>query len=145
MNIASEYTSSFATRKYLNVRSFPEGDRNCYKVGVRRGSTYLIRATFVYGNYDGQNQLPEFDMHIGPNKWTTVQPVNVSTITLREIINVAAMNYTDICLVNTGYGTPFISALEFRPLNNASYRTESGSLLLFARLDVGSSTNGTVR
>ncbi|KAJ4717965.1 protein kinase family protein [Melia azedarach] len=50
-----------------------------------------------------------------------------------------------ICLANTGSGTPFISALELRALKNSSYSTQSGSLLLFFRLDIGSITNETIR
>ena len=49
--------------------------------------------------------------------------------------------------MNKGLGTPFISALELRPLNNSIYDTEFGtsaSLVLFQRLDVGS-TNGSGR
>ncbi|GLT72543.1 hypothetical protein SLA2020_444680 [Shorea laevis] len=36
-----------------NLRSFPQGNRNCYTINVTRGTKYLIRATFLYGNYDG--------------------------------------------------------------------------------------------
>ncbi|KAK0595669.1 hypothetical protein LWI29_008876 [Acer saccharum] len=40
-----------------NLRSFPQGTRNCYtlKLKLEQGTknNYLIRAVFVYGNYDG--------------------------------------------------------------------------------------------
>ncbi|KAK9923517.1 hypothetical protein M0R45_031933 [Rubus argutus] len=46
-----------------HVRSFPRGKRNCYRVNITSGTEYLVRATFFYGNYDGLNKLPKFDLH----------------------------------------------------------------------------------
>ncbi|CAL9009888.1 unnamed protein product, partial [Prunus brigantina] len=114
-------------RPYESVRSFPEGARNCYKINVTRGNKYLIRASFVYGNYDGPDKIPEFELHLGPNLWDTVRFENASDAdTDKELIYVPLRNYIHVCLVNTGSGVPFISALELRPLPNASYKTESG-------------------
>ena len=45
----------------------------------------------------------------------------------------------------TGMGTPFISALELRKLNASMYETQSGSLALARRLDIGSTSNDIVR
>ncbi|KAF2323512.1 hypothetical protein GH714_035857 [Hevea brasiliensis] len=144
--ISMKISTEFRTYDQLqNLRSFPEGNRNCYKVGLKKGGKYLIRATFMYGNYDGQNQAPQFDIHLGSSKWDTVETINATMIISKEIIHVTTMNDLLVCLANTGSGTPFISALELRPLKNASYKTESGSLVLFTRLDVGSTTNQTVR
>ncbi|XP_058004065.1 putative leucine-rich repeat receptor-like protein kinase At2g19210 [Hevea brasiliensis] len=145
MKISTEFRTYDIDQQLQNLRSFPEGNRNCYKVGLKKGSKYLIRATFVYGNYDGQNQAPQFDIHLGSSKWDTVETINATMIISKEIIHVTTENDLLVCLANTGSGTPFISALELRPLKNASYKTESGSLVLFARLDVGSTTNQTVR
>ncbi|CAK7356801.1 unnamed protein product [Dovyalis caffra] len=132
-------------RQLWHVRSFPQGDRHCYNVTVTKGNKYLIRARFMYGNYDGQNELPEFDLHLGPNKWDVVKISDASDTVDKEIINISTWNYVYICVVNTGYGTPFVSALEIRPSKNDSYVTQSGSLMSYLRLDIGSSTNQTVR
>ncbi|KAI5336916.1 hypothetical protein L3X38_016185 [Prunus dulcis] len=121
---------------YWSVRSFPEGARNCYKINVTRGNKYLIRASFVYGNYDGQDKIPEFELHLGPNLWDTVS-LETSVSTNKELIYVPLRNYIHVCLVNTGSGVPFISALELRPLPNASYQTKTGSLALVSRYDTG--------
>ncbi|CAA6667505.1 unnamed protein product [Spirodela intermedia] len=49
-----------------NLRSFPNGTRNCYTLSpVQSGDRYLIRAGFLYGNYDGRGSPPIFDLHIG--------------------------------------------------------------------------------
>ena len=125
----------------MNVRSFPEGARNCYTLEPEKGkgNNYLIRAVFMYGNYDSKNQLPVFKLHLGVDEWDTINFNNSSQTVRKEIIHVPKTDYIDVCLVNNGSGTPFISALELRPLGNSSYnKTESGSLLLFNRWDIGS-------
>ncbi|ONI15687.1 hypothetical protein PRUPE_3G055600 [Prunus persica] len=127
---------------YWSVRSFPEGARNCYKINVTRGNKYLIRASFLYGNYDGQDKIPEFELHLGPNLWDTVS-LRTSEPNDKELIYVPLRNYIHVCLVNTGSGVPFISALELRPLPNASYQTKTGSLALVSRYDTGQRHNRT--
>ncbi|XP_048423184.1 probable LRR receptor-like serine/threonine-protein kinase At4g29180 isoform X2 [Pyrus x bretschneideri] len=132
-----------------DLRSFPQGNKNCYvlKPEAGNGSLNLIRATFLYGNYDGENKLPEFDLYLSVNFWSTVRFENASDIVTKEIIGFAQSNTMDICLINKGLGTPFISALEFRPLNSSTYGTEFGtsaSLVLIERLDIRQG-NGTGR
>lgn len=95
----------------------------------------MIRASFLHGNYDNLNKLPGFDLYLGPNLWDSVKFTNVSHPVLKEIIHVPSMNYAYVCLVNTNLGTPFISALEIRPLVKSIYPTESKSLVVFARLN----------
>ncbi|KAM7254533.1 hypothetical protein ACFE04_003913 [Oxalis oulophora] len=55
-----------------NLRIFPEGLRNCYNVKVKKATRYLIRTTFLYGNYDGKSEAPEFDIHLGANFWSSI-------------------------------------------------------------------------
>uniref|UniRef100_A0A7N2MKW5 non-specific serine/threonine protein kinase n=1 Tax=Quercus lobata TaxID=97700 RepID=A0A7N2MKW5_QUELO len=131
------------------LRSFPLGNKNCYtlKPTAGKGNLYLIRASFLYGNYDGLNKFPEFDIYFDVNLWTSLKFREASEPVITEIIGYAQSDNIHICLVNKGLGTPFISALELRPLNNSIYDTEFGtsaSLVLFQRLDVGS-TNGSGR
>ncbi|KAI4355560.1 hypothetical protein L6164_004320 [Bauhinia variegata] len=128
-----------------SLRSFPQGIRNCYKINITSGSRYLIRATFLYGNYDGQNELPQFDLLLGANKWETVTINNASISQNFELIHVPTFDYIQICLANTGQGTPFISAIELRPLPNDTYVTQFGSLSRYLRLDLGSTSNLSYR
>lgn len=150
-NISSQY--SYPNNPNLplplsDLRSFPQGNRNCYTLKAGgRGSLHLIRAYFLYGNYDGENKLPEFDLYNGVNFWSSVRFRDASEQVLMEIISKADSDVTNICLVNKGLGTPFISALELRPLNSSIYSTEFGgsaSLLLFKRWDIGA-INGSGR
>ncbi|KAG9149809.1 hypothetical protein Leryth_024782 [Lithospermum erythrorhizon] len=142
------YTSStLVERAYLNVRSFPEGKRNCYilRPALGKSNKYLIRAIFLYGNYDGKDAFPEFDLHLGVDYWYTVRINDASLYYESEVIHVPSSDTIYICLVNTGKGTPFISSLELRPLNNTMYPTSSGSLSLVGRFDFGNNGFRTVR
>lgn len=145
--ISSKFTSATLIPQLTNVRSFPEGAKNCYTLRPKNGknNNYLIRAFFMYGNYDSKDQPPEFKLHLGVEEWDTVNITHSDKIVRREIIHVPKTDDIYVCLANTGSGTPFISALELRPLDNSTYTTESGSLELFTRVDVGSTTNETVR
>ncbi|GAU24786.1 hypothetical protein TSUD_356160 [Trifolium subterraneum] len=123
------------------VRSFPNGVRNCYRINVTSGTKYLIRASFYYGNYDDLSDPPQFDLHFGANLWDTVKLLsNESYIITREIIYTTSQDYIQPCLVNTGSGIPFISAIELRPLNNSNYVTyysPKSVLSTFLRYDLG--------
>ncbi|KAF8083409.1 hypothetical protein N665_0775s0011 [Sinapis alba] len=130
--INDSYKTLFQQQTWT-LRSFLEGRRNCYTFNLKENSKYLIRGTFVYGNYDGLNQIPEFDLHIGPNKWTSVTLGGVANASIYEIIHVLTQDRLQVCLIKTGETTPFISSLELRPLNNNTYLTQSGSLMSFAR------------
>ncbi|CAN8253316.1 unnamed protein product [Cochlearia groenlandica] len=122
-------------KPYIRLRYFPDGIRNCYSLIVEKNRKYLVRARFVYGNYDNLNTYPEFDLHLGPNLWTTIDLQKLVNGTVQEIIHIPTSNSLQICIVKTGTTTPLISALELRPLGkDDSYPTTSGSLNLFARL-----------
>ena len=127
-------------RNAKNLRSFPQGTRNCYTLRPEQGknNNYLIRAIFVYGNYDGENQIPVFDLHLGVNEWTTVDLTNAGPYGLyRDVIHVPLTDYIDVCLINTGSGVPFISSLELRHLENSIYQTQGRALTKIMGYDIG--------
>ncbi|CAH2065220.1 unnamed protein product, partial [Thlaspi arvense] len=115
-------------KSYVTLRYFPDGIRNCYNLGVKQGTNYLIRVTVLYGNYDRLNIYPKFDLYIGPNFWVKIGEKEEISGQTEEIIYIPRSNYLDLCLVKTGTSTPMISSLELRPLANDVYITESGSL-----------------
>ena len=121
-------------RPYNVLRYFPDGVRHCYDINVKQGTNYLIRAAFLYGNYDGHNIIPRFDLYIRPNIWTAVEPNQYDLE--QEIIHMTKSNSLEICLVKTGQTTPFISSLELRTLRNDIYISPSGSLKLIRRVDM---------
>ncbi|KAI9107842.1 hypothetical protein K1719_021178 [Acacia pycnantha] len=145
--ISIEFISENLESTYRNVRSFPEGKRNCYTLRHPEGrnTVYLLRASFKYGNYDGLNQPPKFDLYIGVNKWDTISFNNASQIVIKEILHVPPMDVVHVCLLKTDKGTPFMSALQMRHLHNSIYNNKSQTLALYKRLDFGSTTNEIVR
>ncbi|KAK7826644.1 putative lrr receptor-like serine/threonine-protein kinase [Quercus suber] len=156
-DISPEYYSSMVSPNYVrqikNLRSFSQGTKNCYTLKPEQGksSNYLIRAFFFYGNYDNKNQPPKFDVYVGGNFWTTVGSSELYQLyppweTFPDIIHVPLSDTIFVCLINTGSGIPFISALELRPLSKSIYPTNFGALSFGSRLDIGTSSHmGLIR
>ncbi|KAM0839454.1 hypothetical protein ACQ4PT_060304 [Festuca glaucescens] len=148
-NISVEYITPSYSKRYLNVRSFPGARRSCYTIPAPApaGSKYLIRATFIYGNYDGLNRLPVFDLHLGVNFWTTVNITRPGMAQIAEVIAFVPGEYVQVCLVDTGSGTPFISGLDLRPMTNKLYAQANATqaLVLVERTNFGVSDLSLVR
>ncbi|CAL9166028.1 unnamed protein product, partial [Musa hybrid cultivar] len=138
-DVLPAYVSDLAQR-YLTVRSFPDGPRNCYTFkSMTPGLKYLIRATFLYGNYDFKNSLSiQFDLYLGVNLWKTITLTDPSSYFLTEAITEATADFISVCLVNTGRGTPFISGLDLRPMVASLYPlvNASRSLVLLDRFNM---------
>ncbi|KAI3411530.1 Protein kinase domain-containing protein [Psidium guajava] len=128
MQVSSQVIYQNNRQQSKNLRIFPNGTRNCYTLMLDegKGNTYLVRASFWYGNYDGKNQAPAFDLHIDGNYWFTM---NSSSYIYEEIIYTPPRDYIQVCLVNTDSGVPFISILELRLLDNSTYQINSGALV----------------
>ncbi|TVU09247.1 hypothetical protein EJB05_42701 [Eragrostis curvula] len=142
--LSSTYGSQQPNR-FLTLRSFPSGKRNCYTLPTVADAKYLVRMEIFYGNYDGRNSSPgtvEFDLYLGPNFWDTVY---VDLGTAHEAIFIAWASWVPVCLVNTGRGTPFVSALDLRPLGPALYPSVTPGLTMttYNRLNMGGSTSFT--
>ena len=119
--------------KYLfTLRSFPRGKKNCYTFQTTpgTGNRYLIRATFLYGNYDSLNLLPTFDLTLGAETWSTIVIEDSSKVVRKEIIHILSSDHVHVCLIKTGTSTPFISALELRHLNDTESPYSIGSASL---------------
>ncbi|KAL0887220.1 hypothetical protein Bca101_011203 [Brassica carinata] len=108
-------------KPYRTLRYFPNGTRNCYNLSVETGRNYLIRAFFMYANYDGLNIIPNFDLYLGPNLWETIDLQGKVLGARAELLHIPTSNSLQICLVKTGTTIPFISTLEIRPMGNDSY------------------------
>ncbi|GAU26733.1 hypothetical protein TSUD_317310 [Trifolium subterraneum] len=92
------------TRKqYMTLRHFPADSRKyCYTLDVVSRTRYLLRATFLYGNFDNNNVYPKFDISIGATDWSTIV---ISDANTTESDSVKKANY----LVDVAYGTKKIS------------------------------------
>lgn len=128
-NISGEYVVPLLARQVQNLRSFPNGTRNCY----------TLRSLV-----SGLNRPPAlFDLYIGVNFWMAV--VNMSSsldqeggMVITEAIVVVPDDFVQVCLVNTAAGTPFISGLEPRSLKRTLYpqATTAQGLVNRARFNV---------
>ncbi|KAJ9130023.1 hypothetical protein P3X46_035049 [Hevea brasiliensis] len=136
-------TEDFFDRLCKNLRSFPTGKKNCYTLRPEQGKNhnYFIKALFCYGNYDRKNEPPEFDIYIGVNYWLTVEGLSSTSWTAYSIFHFSSTNIIHVCLVNTNFGVPFISALDLHPLTDYIYRSEFGSLDLYARYQLSHPTD----
>ncbi|CAA0287534.1 unnamed protein product [Arabidopsis thaliana] len=138
-SIKQGYRTQFQQQTW-NLRSFPQGIRNCYTLNLTIGDEYLIRANFLHGGYDDKPST-QFELYLGPNLWSTVTTTNETEASIFEMIHILTTDRLQICLVKTGNATPFISALELRKLMNTTYLTRQGSLQTFIRADVGATVN----
>jgi hypothetical protein len=123
------------------LRVFPSGVRNCYALPTVAGSKYLVRTIINYGNYDGKNSSSlEFDLYLGPNFWKTAYADPTGSYA-SEAIFMAWAGWAPVCLVNTGRGTPFLTALELRQLGDALYPLVTPGLIIsmYTRENMGSS------
>ncbi|XP_013584863.1 PREDICTED: probable LRR receptor-like serine/threonine-protein kinase At1g05700 [Brassica oleracea var. oleracea] len=145
----SKSVSFTAQRQLQTLRCFPEGARNCYTLTPKqgKGKKYLVRASFMYGNYDGENGSPEFDLFLGGNIWDTVFLTNGSVVVSKEVVYLSQAERIFVCLGNKGKGTPFMSTLELRFLgnDNTTYDSPNGALFFSRRWDFGSLMDSPVR
>jgi hypothetical protein len=139
MFIAPEHnlTTLYYGNMMNSLRTFPEGERNCYTLKPREGKNqnYYVRAFFYYGNYDSKNQAHKFDLYIGVNYWATV--VDDKDGTYNSIIHYSVTDTIYVCLVNTGSGVPFINGLDLRFMNDSPYKTMNGFLIHVVHADLG--------
>ncbi|XP_078427990.1 putative LRR receptor-like serine/threonine-protein kinase At1g51820, partial [Wolffia australiana] len=85
---------------------------------IKLNTKYRVTGEFGYANYNGLGRPPRFDLYLGVNLWTTVESRDHN---LEEIIFIAGGESVQVCLVNTGGGTPFISVLDLRPVPSSLY------------------------
>jgi hypothetical protein len=141
--VAPEYdlTTLYYGKMVNSLRIFPEGERNCYTLKPIQGKNqnYYVRAFFRYGNYDSKNQTQiKFDLYIGVNYWATVEETFENKYWINyDIIHYSVTDTIYVCLVNTGFGVPFISGLDLLFMNDSSYRSMNGSLLRRVQADLG--------
>ena len=89
----------------------------------------------MYGNYDTLNKPPTFDLYLGVNYWTTVDILGGEGAAFTfEIIVESPANYLQVCLMNTGSGTPFISGLDLRQFQANFYPDCNATQSLVLRL-----------
>uniref|UniRef100_A0A2P2KUU7 non-specific serine/threonine protein kinase n=1 Tax=Rhizophora mucronata TaxID=61149 RepID=A0A2P2KUU7_RHIMU len=138
------------TRKqYTTLRHFPADFRKyCYTLSVVSRTRYLLRATFLYGNFDNNNVYPKFDVSVGATPWSTIVISDANTIESIELIFLASSPTVSVCLSNATTGQPFISTIELRQFNGSIYYTIFESqfyLSVSARINFGAESEASIR
>ncbi|XP_010509399.1 PREDICTED: probable LRR receptor-like serine/threonine-protein kinase At1g67720 [Camelina sativa] len=136
--------------QYTTLRHFPADSRKyCYTLNVTSRNRYLLRATFLYGDFDNSsNVYPKFDISLGATHWATIAISETYTIETAELVFLASTPTVSVCLSNATTGKPFISTLELRQLNGPMYGTdfeERFYLSVAARINFGAESEAPVR
>lgn len=133
------------------IRFFPDSQvKACYRLPVKNvSSLVLVRAKFLYRNYDGLNKPPSFSVSLGTAIASTINLATNDPWT-EEFVWPIIKNTILFCLhrVPDG-GSPVISSLEIRPLPQGAYHNGSGDspskfLRKSYRINSGY-TNGSIR
>lgn len=136
-------------QQYMSLRYFPNDDQKyCYTLNVTSRTRYLVRATFLYGNFDNNNVYPKFDVSMGATPWSTIVISDANTVEVIEMIFLAAEPTISVCLSNATTGQPFISTLELRQFNGSMYITEFENqyyMSVSARINFGADSADPVR
>ncbi|KQJ92683.1 probable LRR receptor-like serine/threonine-protein kinase At1g67720 [Brachypodium distachyon] len=136
-------------KQYSTLRYFPADTRKyCYTMNVRTRTRYLVRASFLYGNFDNSNVYPKFDLSLGATHWSTVIIDDADTPVVEEATILASAPTLSVCVSNASTGQPFISTLELRQFNGSLYYTDYEAqffLALSARINFGAQGNESVR
>ncbi|KAH8931619.1 hypothetical protein BDL97_19G032000 [Sphagnum fallax] len=108
---SSQYYPDFS--ELTTLRYFPDSRaKYCYRFPVTPNTTYRIRGTFFYGNYDNQNTVPKFQMAIEGTIVASNFISEVNVIAYQEISFVPQRNVTFLCLSrDITNSVPFISAI----------------------------------
>ena len=147
--VANISVANETRKQYTTVRHFPADPRKyCYRLDVTSRTRYLLRATFLYGDFDSNNVYPKFDISVGPTHWSTIVISDANTIESIELIFLASSSSISVCLSNATTGKPFISTLELRQFNDSVYLTEFENqfyLSVSARINFGADSVDPVR
>lgn len=129
--------------------------KHCYVLPVEPDGIYLVRAMFLYTNYDKKSMNPVFDLAIDATRWMTIDLTSNRDVlnswfrpTVAEIlVPVGTRRSVSVCLIrrSTAYA-PFISSLELRPIANNSYsyvKMSNSILQTVARFNCGPAANAS--
>ncbi|KAJ3684036.1 hypothetical protein LUZ61_013200 [Rhynchospora tenuis] len=135
--------------QYNTVRFFPTDDRKyCYRLNVTTRLRYLVRATFLYGNFDNTNVYPKFVISLGATYWDTIVIIDAATPVVSEMVVLAPSPSLNVCLFNASSGLRFISTIELRQFNGSMYTSmfeDQYFMFMAARVNFGALSNASIR
>lgn len=142
-----ENAKQIATARYFK----PGRKKNCYALPAASNNSYLIRATFLFGDLEASPPSNyAFNLSIDSTvvQGVTFAPSTVNTATEYEFFVASTGDQINFCIIPV-VGNAFISSLELRPLTPTMYRGlmfSSKYTKTLYRLNCGAaSTDPTVR
>lgn len=121
--VSSTYAANLTDQPELTtLRAFHNVTQGCYKVPVVYGR-YLVRIHCNYGNYDGLNVPPQFDIYLN-GIHVDIIGFSVTNGTYDEYVtDLLAFSKNDkfLLCVKSISGVPFLSSLEVLPIESDSY------------------------
>ncbi|GER33352.1 leucine-rich repeat protein kinase family protein [Striga asiatica] len=123
----------------LPIRYFPDSSRrNCYRLPTSNQSTsspILVRANFVYKNYDGLNKPPVFWVSLGTATVTTINLAHVDPWIEEFIWPSNDKDFLPLCFhsISNG-GFPVVSSVEVRPLPGEAYGVDYSDRRILKKL-----------
>lgn len=111
------------------LRYFPNTSarKYCYSLPVIKGTKYLVKTTYYYGDFDGGKHPPVFDQIVQGTKWSIVNTTDDYAKGLSSYYEVVVVSHgktLSVCLArnqHTGSSSPFLSALEVKSLDGSLY------------------------
>ncbi|GLJ21475.1 hypothetical protein SUGI_0396410 [Cryptomeria japonica] len=136
-------------RQYQSLRYFPADDKKyCYTLRTIERMRYLVRATFLYSNFDNSSAYPKFKLYLDTTSWATITITDPRQLYVEEMIVRASSSAISVCVLDASTSNPFISTLELRPLNGSMYATdfeEDFFLKVTARINFGAGSREPIR
>ncbi|XP_057812625.2 putative leucine-rich repeat receptor-like serine/threonine-protein kinase At2g14440 [Cryptomeria japonica] len=151
---AANVSNSSIPYPLQSLRHFSKSlNKSCYSLPLNINVTYLVRLWFLFGNYNGIQELPSFNVSVETQgmliqKIQSITSPEIPEFT-REMIITSSTNVIYVCLIRTSDSSdPFISAIELRSLSGGLYEAQMkpGMMLSsISRYDVGAQSSDLIR
>ncbi|OAE20945.1 hypothetical protein AXG93_3846s1030 [Marchantia polymorpha subsp. ruderalis] len=155
--ISTGYTSGqvWASGQWTDFRFFNDTrKKHCYTLPTLPDTTYLVRASFLYGNFSELYGNVSFDLTINSTYWTTIniapvvdwyaENLGVEVILRRDVIVRSSGTSLFLCLVRK-MGLPFITSIQLRKLADNMYEETKQDQILAVEARWAASSYDEVR
>ncbi|GLJ05379.1 hypothetical protein SUGI_0017130 [Cryptomeria japonica] len=137
-----------------SLRYFPKPlKKSCYSLPLKINVPYLLRLRFLFGNYNGIQTLPSFNVSLETQGMLiennhSIRSAETPQFT-RESIITSSSGVLYVCLIRISDSSdPFISAIELRSLSGSLYETQvkPGIMLsTLSRYDLAAQSSDVIR
>ncbi|GLJ37219.1 hypothetical protein SUGI_0754920 [Cryptomeria japonica] len=130
-----------------SYRVFPKPlNKSCYHLPVPPNLPFLLRLSFVSGNYS--NQIPDFKYTIETQDMLALRNITnqIKAPIFQEMILVSGGGVLHVCLIRTSEDVdPFITSIELRNLQQGMYEQVSAGKMLYFGMRINAGAEDVVR